>query len=437
MTELEEKTEKEMSRRSFLGKLGTGIVALALGGLSAGCGEEVLMCSGSEKDTTQIFESNLGKYKVVKESRCDYKGRVRDVVTRIYTNEGVPVRTIVEPNKLSSRTIGSNKVKYSPQIVVEYDDLGRPIEYKSSKVIGTNKKVLDVLGIDKEITTDLRTREYNDLGKLVKETIDLSPEVPGRNIVGDTDFSPYGPGKRLYVHNYEYNQSGNLIRESEGYVLNGIPKKPQRIRENEYDSKNNLVKMSVVTLDTINFRIFDSHGNLIEEGEGRRRNSGASLDKVIMEWTKEYKYNSQNNLVESMKYDVGKRPVSWEKYEYDKKGRIIRRTKDSNKGEKLKRNIRAYEKDKPPIYVCEKGPCYHRKDDCLCYSKYDSEWYEYSSDGFLSYLSLVKTDTNGDGFIDHIQDVYHRKRKSPLKSWRQTWEDNSVWKKKKIKFWDE
>ena len=429
MTELEEKTEKEMSRRSFLGKLGTGIVALALGGLSAGCGEEVLMCSGSEKDTTQIFESNLGKYKVVKESRCDYKGRVRDVVTRIYTNEGVPVRTIVEPNKLSSRTIGSNKVKYSPQIVVEYDDLGRPIEYKSSKVIGTNKKVLDVLGIDKEITTDLRTREYNDLGKLVKETIDLSPEVPGRNIVGDTDFSPYGPGRN------KYNRSGKLIRESEGYVLDNVPKNPQQIRENEYDSKNNLVKMKVVTSDKINYRIFDSRGNLIKEGENRKINSDISLDGVIMEWKKEYKYNSRNNLVESMMYGMGGMPISWEKCEYDKKGRIIRRTRDSNKGEKLKRNIRAYEKDKPPIYVCESRPCYHRKDDCRCYSNYDSEWYEYSSDGFLS---LIKMDTNGDGFVNEIQDVHHKKRKSPIRSWRKTWEHNSAWERKeKIRFWDE
>jgi hypothetical protein len=40
MTELETKTEKELSRRKFLGKLGLGIAGIALAGLS-GCGERV------------------------------------------------------------------------------------------------------------------------------------------------------------------------------------------------------------------------------------------------------------------------------------------------------------------------------------------------------------------------------------------------------------
>jgi hypothetical protein len=41
MTELETKTEIGMSRRKFLGMLGTGIVGLALGGLSGGCAEKI------------------------------------------------------------------------------------------------------------------------------------------------------------------------------------------------------------------------------------------------------------------------------------------------------------------------------------------------------------------------------------------------------------
>ncbi len=57
MTELETKTEKEISRRKFLGKLGMGLAGLALVRLSTGCAEGV-----SEENPQRITLKVNGQY---------------------------------------------------------------------------------------------------------------------------------------------------------------------------------------------------------------------------------------------------------------------------------------------------------------------------------------------------------------------------------------
>ena len=143
----------------------------------------------------------------------------------------------------------------------EYDEKGNVIRTESHYSSGKNKYNY------KEYTL-----EYDQNDRLIKKT------SKGKN------------GSSGWVE-YEYDKSGNLIKETE-YELNYSIRS---MRKYEYDKSGNMIKESFYTGETLDYSY-------------------------------KYEYDKSNRLIKETKYDNKGTSVEWKKYEYDEKGLEIKCT---------------------------------------------------------------------------------------------------------------
>ncbi len=243
------------------------------------------------------------------------------------------VSTYLERFSFGYQTSFSYENDYGFVSHYEYDEYGRPIVQRYFSTMSKNMTVI--------------RQEYNEKGNLIKQSYQYSPQ----NIQETT---------------YEYDERGNLIRQNDPY-LNG----DGTYKLAAYDEKGNLTRISYYDFSE-NEPYFEEFYEYNEEGQRTKLTQKSTKYEYID--TYEYEYDVGGNMVkESVTYRGVLQYFS--EYEYDERGNKIKRSHYTNKDSFAEpRAVWSWEYDENGKLTVEAYE--HESEDYISKTEY-----EYDSDG--------------------------------------------------------